>query len=214
MKFCVIGLGRFGYQVAVTLAENGMEVLGVDNREETVANIRDQITQAICMHVESEHSLRAVGIEEMDVIIVAMGENIAESILITALLKKRLKMPRVITRAVNSIHKETLKLIGADEVVLPEVETALRVADHLSHPYADMIRITRDFGIMHIKTPQRFVGKSIAALKLFDSYQVYCVGIKKDEIITPIKKSYVIQDGDILTCTGKTESLNGIAKLS
>lgn len=214
MKFCVIGLGRFGYQVAITLAEQGMEVLGVDNREETIASIRDQITQAICMNVESEASLRSIGIEEMDVVIVAMGENVAQSILITALLKKRFKMPRVITRAVSAIHKETLKLIGADEVVLPEQEIAIRVADHLSHPYADTIRVTRDFGIMHIRTPKKFVGKSIAALKLFDTYQVYCVGIKKGEEVTPVKKSYIIQDNDTLVCTGKVESLNALTKLA
>ena len=61
MRFCVIGLGRFGYRVATTLAENGMEVLGIDNNESIIASIRDQITQAICLKVHDEDSLRSTG---------------------------------------------------------------------------------------------------------------------------------------------------------
>ena len=90
MKFCVIGLGRLGYQVAVTLAENGMEVMAVDSNEGIVASIRDKVTQAICMRVTDEASMRSIGVDEMDTVIVAMGENFAQSILITALIKKKL----------------------------------------------------------------------------------------------------------------------------
>src|SRR5258706_11709393 len=104
MKFCVIGLGRFGYQVATVLAENGMEVIAVDSNESIVASIRDLVTQAVCMRVTDEASLRSIGAEEMDTVIVATGENFAQSILITALLKKRLNVPHVIARAINDIH--------------------------------------------------------------------------------------------------------------
>ena len=103
MKFCVIGLGRFGYQVATALAENGMEVMAIESDEAIVASIRDAVTQAICMQVTDESSLRSVGVDEMDTVIVAMGENFAESILITALLKKRLLTKKVITRAVMPV---------------------------------------------------------------------------------------------------------------
>ena len=139
MKFCVIGLGRFGYQVATTLAENGMEVMGVDSNELIIASIRDQITQAICIQVSDAVSLRSIGVEEIDTIIVAMGENFAQSILITALLKKRLSIPLVITRAINEIHKEILLLIGADRVVLPEQEIGTKLAYNLSLPFAKNI---------------------------------------------------------------------------
>src|SRR5256885_2026701 len=103
MKFCVIGLGRFGYQVATGLAEHGMEVMAVDSNEAIVASIRDQVTHAVCMLVVDEVSLRSIGIDEMDTVIVATGENFAQAILITALLKKRLHVPHVIARAINEI---------------------------------------------------------------------------------------------------------------
>src|SRR5579862_7229433 len=106
MKFCVIGLGRFGYQVATALAEHGMEVLAIDSNESIVDAIKDNVTQAICMRVRDETSLQSIGIEEMESVVVAMGDDFAESVLITALLKKRLKVPHVVARAIDEIHKE------------------------------------------------------------------------------------------------------------
>ena len=213
MKFCVIGLGRFGYQVAATLAENGMEVLGVDSNETIVASIRDQITQAICLRIHDESSLRSIGVEEMDTVIVAMGENFAQSILVTALLKKRLQVPFVITRALSEIHKEILKLIGADQVVLPEQEIGIRLADNLSTPYGQLFRLTKNFGISQSPAPQKFVGKKLSDLKLIEQYKVQCLGIKKNEEIISIDKNYIIEPTDKLIISGNTDKLTQIAKL-
>src|ERR1700752_1933697 len=115
MKFCVIGVGRLGYHVAVTLADNGMEVLAVDSNEIIIDSIRDKVSQAICLRITDEDDLRNIGVADFDVVIVAMGENFAESILVTALLKQNLKIGRVITRSINKIHKNILQLIGADQ---------------------------------------------------------------------------------------------------
>jgi trk system potassium uptake protein TrkA len=134
MKFCVIGVGRFGYHVAVTLAENGMEVLAIDANETIIASIKDKVTQAICLRITDEESLRSVGVEDMDTVIVAMGENFAQSILVTALLKRRLHIKTIITRSISDIHRDILLLIGADQVVLPEREEGRRVADILPDP--------------------------------------------------------------------------------
>ena len=213
MKFCVIGLGRFGYRVATTLADNGMEVLGIDSNESIVASIRDQITQAICLRVNDETVLRSIGIEEMDTVIVAMGENFAQSILVTALLKKRLNIPTVITRAVSEIHKDILKLIGADQVILPEQEVGIRLADNLSYPYAQLIRLTRNFGITQIKAPSKFVGKTIGSLKLFERYQVRCIGIKRDEEIETIGSDYVVNADEGLVFAGAMDKLVIVTKL-
>jgi len=149
MKFCVIGLGRFGYQVATGLAEHGMEVLAVDSHEAIVASIRDYVTHAVCMRVTDEASLRSIGVDEMDTVIVATGENFAQSVLITALLKKRLNTQRVIARAINDIHQEILSLLGADEMILPEKEIGIRLADRLSSPFTDAYTI--DEGVRVLK---------------------------------------------------------------
>ena len=214
MKFCVIGLGRFGYQVALVLAENGMEVIAIDSNESIIASIRDSVTQAICMRVTDEASLRSVGVDEMDTVIVAMGENFAQSILITALLKKRLNIPKVIARAVNDINKDILKLVGADRVILPEKEIGIRLADNLSSPFTDLIRLTKNFAISQIMAPHPFVGKTIEELQLLKNYEVHCIGIREnDEKVKPVGPDYKVVENDKLIFAGYNKDLEKIAKL-
>lgn len=213
MKFGVIGLGRFGHDVAILLAENGMEVLAVDDNESVISSIRDNVTDAICMRVTDETSLRNIGIDQMDTVIIAMGENVAQSILITALLKKKLKIKKVITRAVSEIHKEILTLVGADQVILPEKEVGIHLADRLSSPFIDLVRLSKNFSISQLLAPKKFAGKTIGELDLFEHFQVYCIGYKEDEEIIPIGPDYVIQSTDRLVFSGNRDNLERITKL-
>ncbi len=213
MKFCVIGVGRFGYHVAVTLADNGMEVLAVDSNESIVASIRDKVSQAVCMRVTDEESLRSIGVEDMGTVIVAMGENFAQSILVTALLKHRLNIPRVITRSISEIHREILQLIGADEVILPEREVGKKLADKLSLPFNALVRLSRDFCISQIEAPDRFVKKSIKALQLPTTYGVTCIGRKLDDHIEPLEDDYIIKEHDQLIFSGTIKDTTKVAKL-
>lgn len=213
MKFCVIGLGRFGYQVATVLAENGMEVMAIDSNESIVASIRDQVTQAVCMRVADEDSLRSLGVEEMDTVIVAMGENFAQSILVTALLKKRLKIKRVIARAINDIHKEILQLTGADQVILPEKEIGIRLADNLSSPFTELLRLSKDFSISQINAPDLFIGKTMREIDEYHTYQVHCIGLKEADRIIPLDPEYRIQPGDKMIFAGMNKQLERVAKL-
>lgn len=213
MKFGVIGLGRFGHDVATLLAENGMEVLAVDDNESTIASIKDNVTQAVCIRITDEASLRSIGMDEMDTVIVAMGENIAQSILITALLKKRLQIKKVITRAVSEIHKEILTLVGADQVILPEKEVGIHLADRLSSPFIDLLRISKDFSISQLIAPKKFVGKKVKELELYEDYQLYCIGLKKGEDIISIDPEHTIMSTDRLVFSGDKENLEKIAKL-
>lgn len=214
MKFCVIGLGRFGYQVAITLAENGMEVMAIDSNETIIASIRDQVTQAICMRVTDEASLRSVGVDTMDAAIVAIGENFAQSIVITVLLKKALKVPKIIARAVSDIHKDILKLVGADRIVLPEKEIGLRLADSLSSSFNDLLRVSKGFSISQLTAPKEFVGQKISDLDLFENYTVHCIGIKDSkDSINAINPEYTVKVNDKLIFAGKIQDLETIAQL-
>ena len=214
MKFCIIGLGRFGYEVAITLAHNGMEVLAIDSNEATIASIRDKVTQAICMRVTDEDSLRSIGVDEMDTVIVAMGENFAQSILVTALLKQRLKIPHIITRSISSIHKDILQLIGADEVILPEQEVGRRLADGLSLPFKGLIRLSSQFCISQLPAPEKFVGQRIQDLMLPTNYGVTCIGRKLKEEIEPVNDQHVINADDILVFSGTVKDLTRLTKLA
>lgn len=215
MKFCVIGLGRFGYQVATTLAEKGMDVMAVDSNESIVSSIRDYVTHAICMRVIDESSLRNIGADEMETVIVAIGEGFAQSILITALLKKHLKTPTVITRATNDVHAEILSLVGADRIVLPEKEIGIKIADNLSSPFTDLVRLTQEFAISFMAAPHSFVGKRVRDLKLYDRYHVQCIGLKNVDLnqVALIDPEHIIQPNDRLVFAGNTQNLEQINEL-
>lgn len=214
MRFCVIGLGRFGYQLATVLAENGMEVVAIDSNESIVSSIRDQVTQAICMRITDESSLRGIGVDEIETVIVATGENFAQSILITALLKKRLQIPKVIARAINDIHQDILKLVGADRTILPEKEIGIRLAHNLSSPFTDLTQITKNFLISQIIAPQKFVGHDIASLDLYKNYKVHCIGIKQnDEKVISIDPAYIVKEKDRLLFSGHKSDLEKLTKL-
>ena len=212
MKFCVIGVGRFGYHVATTLAENGMEVLAVDGNEAIIASIRDQVTQAVCIRIRDEDSLRSIGVEEMDTVIVAMGENFAQSILVTALAKHRLKVSTVITRSISDIHREILLLIGADQVILPEREEGRRIADLLSLPFKAVTRLASNFCISELEAPESFQKKSIKELDFPTTYNVICIGKMEDENIEHLSEEYIVTENDVLLFSGTIKDLSRMPK--
>lgn len=210
MKFCVIGVGRLGYHVAVTLADNGMEVLAIDSNETIIDSIRDKVSQAVCMRITDEDDLRNIGVPDFDVVIVAMGENFAESILVTALLKQNLKIKRVITRSINKIHKNILLMIGADQVVLPEQDAGIKLADTLSLSFANLTRLTNTFSISYAKVPKKAVGKTIEALQ--ELYNVSCIGKKVGDDIVPLSKEYILKEQDLLVYAGDNKDLEKLTK--
>ncbi len=207
MKFCIIGLGRFGYQLAISLAQQGMEVLAIDKDEAIVTSIKDKVTQSVCLKVADEESLQSIGVEDVDTVVVAMGENFEQSILITAILKKRLNIPYVIARSTNAIHDDILRLVGADKVVLPERYVGKRLAINLSMPFVDLIHINDTFSITQIKAPQDFIGKTIADLNLRKSRRVNCIAVKKGEDILLIDSDYIVMENDVLLLAGNNTNL-------
>ncbi len=212
MKFCVIGFGRFGYHVATTLAENNMEVLAIDSNEAIIADIRDQVTQAICIRIRDVESLKTIGVDETDTVIVAMGENFAQSILVTALCKQKLKIRRVITRSISDIHREILLLIGADQVILPEREEGRRIADLLSLPFKAVTRLAANYLISELIAPEEFQKKSISELNFPESYGVICIGKRDGEDIEPITPTYLVTENDVLLFSGTIKNLTRLPK--
>ncbi len=212
MKCTVIGLGRFGYQLAVSLADQGMEVMAIDSSESIIASIRDKVTQAVCLRVTDEESLLTLGIEDMDTVVVSMGEDFAQSILITALLKKHLNVKNVIARAVNKIHENILMLVGADRVVFPERDLGIKLANNLTFSLIEFFQVTERFAITEIITPKSFIGKTISELQLKKSRQVSCIGVNKEGEISLISPDYVVQEKDMLLFAGKNDKLAELAK--
>ncbi len=213
MRFCIIGLGRFGYQLAVSLAEQGAEVLAIDKNAEVVESIKDNVTQAVALSVTDEESLRAVGIEDMHTVVVSTGEDFAQSVLITALLKKRIKMPFVVARAINTIHEEILLIVGADKVVLPERDMGVRLADMLSIPFLELVPLFGTLAATVIKSPPSFVNKPIHTLSFYKAKKISCVAVKKGDEFVLISPDYVVMPGDEFLWVGERRHLSSLVMM-
>src|SRR6478735_3493126 len=143
-------MGRFGSAVAKTLSQLGFEVLAIDQNEETIQDVSAYVTHAVQADSTDEEALRALGIRNFDVVVVAIGEDIQSSILTTLILKD-LGVPAIIVKAKNELHGKVLNKIGADKVIFPERDMGLRVAHHLVSPnILDYIDLSDDYSIMEM----------------------------------------------------------------
>ena len=207
MKFCIIGLGIFGKKISEKLFEHGAEVLAIDSDEHEIAAIQNTVTQAICTEIVDKSSLEAVGIEEIDIVVIAIGDNIAQSILIAAIIKKWFQHVKVIARAASQTQKEILELLKVDQVVLPEEETATELADVLSSPFANIARLSNTFSIGRINISEQHIGKKVQDLDLYKKYKVNCIAVQRDKEFISINSNYVILDYDELVVAGKDDDI-------
>ncbi len=212
MKFCIIGLGRFGKQLAKSLAEHNAEVLAVDSDEHEIAGVQNYVTQAICTEIIDTASLEAIGIENVDVAIIGIGENIAQSILIAAIIKKRFRHIKVVARATSETQKEILDLLKVDLVVRPEEEAAIALADTLSSPFANLARLSRTFSIGLITVPSEFIGKKIKDLDIYNQHNIHCIAVKREKEFISINENYTILDYDELVVSGKNDDIEQFDK--
>lgn len=209
-QFLVIGLGRFGMSLALTLAEKGYEVLGIDHREGPVQEAADVLTQAVQLDATVDKDLLSVGIKNFDVAVVAIGHDIEASILCTLNLKE-VGIPHIVCKAQSQLHGKVLKKIGADRVVFPERDMGIRVANNLvSTNLLDYIDLSDDFSIREITAPKFVVDKTLAELKLPTKLGINIIAIKTDPEninITPGAND-VIRSGNVLVVVGENRRLD------
>ncbi len=213
-SFVVIGLGRFGSEVAQQLCAQGREVLAIDVHHDLVQHISDKVTQAVVADARDIGVLRAVGVHEFDCAIVAIGGNLADSVLATMHLKE-LGVPFVVCKAHDEVHKQVLLKLGADRVVIPEKENAIRLAKSLSSTNVlDYIELSDDYGIIEMPAPKTWCQKSLIELNIRAKLGVNIIGIKRQgEITISPAADFRILEGDVLVVLGSTEALNMVQKL-
>lgn len=228
-KFAVIGLGRFGTSVAKTLAQKGQQVVAIDKNEDLVHNVMDYVTKAICLDAADEKAVRSVGIQDVDVAICGIGTDIEASILVTLILKD-IGVPVIICKATNEAHKKVLEKIGATRVILPEMDTGMRIAETLvsiSDTVVDHIGLSGNSSIIEIIVPEEFVGKSLRDLNIRAEYGVNVIAIKKknkvvkggveseeESINVTPQADAIIMKGDILVVFGENDKLENLKEKS
>jgi trk system potassium uptake protein TrkA len=182
-QFAVIGLGRFGRAVCITLNSLGYEVLGIDNNEQQVTQaLKDEIAaHTIQLDSTQRLALEEAGIPDFDTVIVAIGNYIEESV-ITTLNVKELGVKYVVSKASSEIHGKLLHRVGADQVVFPEHEMGCNLARALTRPgLLDRFELDPDNSIVEVRVPSAFDQKTIAELDLRNKYGVTLLALTQPD---------------------------------
>lgn len=209
-QFVIIGLGRFGTSVAQTLYSLGHEVLALDKDEHAVHDIMNNVTQAVQADAREEDTLQALGVRNLDVAIVAIGDDLEANILITLMLKE-MGIPYVVAKARSVQHGKVLERIGADKIVYPEQDMGIRLANNLIRTNVmDFIELSLDYSIFEIIAPAQFVNKTIGKLNLRAHYKINVVALKKskDKIIIAPGANQVIEENDIMVIVSNKKALS------
>lgn len=208
-EFVVFGLGRFGRSVATTLADSGCGVLVVDNSQEKVQDMADVVTYAVKADVTDAEVLESLGISNFDGAVVAIGENLEASVMVT-ILSKELGIPYVLAKAQNDLHAKILKKVGADMVVFPEKETGIRIAHNLTMGnFFNAIELSSTFSLMDIDVLNEWDGQTLKELNLRAKYKINVIAIKRDshmDINPPADQ--IVSKNDALVVIGNNEMLN------
>ena len=213
-SYIVIGLGRFGSEVARRLCQLGCEVLAVDTNAELVQNVSADVTHAVVADGRDKGVLRALGAGDFDCGIVAIGDSLADSVLATMNLKE-LGVPYIVAKAHDETHRRVLEKLGADRVVIPEKEYADRLAKSLSSANVlDYIELSEDYGIIDLPAPDSWAGKNIRELNVRAKLGVNILAVKKDSKINVSPAAdYTVCKGDIMVILGGTAALKAVQKL-
>ena len=200
------------------MAEQGCQVLCIDSDSEKLAAVKGFATQAVQVDATNEDSLRAIGIREIDVAVVSMGQNMEAAVMVTMVLKE-LGVKEIIAKAVTPLHGRVLQKTGADRLVFPERDMGIRVAEGLVSPnILDHLEVSKGCSIVELVCPGEFVGRSIRDLGVRSKYGVTIVAIHKkgkggEETIMNPGPNEVIDRGDILVLIGRERDIHRL-KLS
>jgi trk system potassium uptake protein TrkA len=207
----VIGLGRFGGQVAEALVRLGHEVLAIDEDLAIVQHWADRLTHVVQADSTDEQALRQLGVPDFGRAIVGIGTHIEASVL-TVLALAELGVREVWAKAITAKHGKILSAVGAHHVVYPEREMGDRVAHLIASRMLDYIEFDDGFAIAKTRPPQAAVGQTLAGSALRTRYGVTVVGVKRsNEDFTYARPETVVPPDALLIVAGSTEAVQRFA---
>ncbi|MDZ4823494.1 MAG: TrkA family potassium uptake protein [Flavobacteriales bacterium] len=228
-KFAVIGAGRYGREISLKLAEQGAEVYTFDVNEERIEDIKDSVALAVTLDATDKKALEANRINDMDAAIIAIGENF-EATVLTALNLIDLDVPRVIARASGENQMRILEKIGINEVLSPESEVAVIIADRLINPsITAFLRLPDEYEIAEIKCPKGIAGRSLEDIGLRNKYGLTLITIKRayemkenndgeiqmeEHIMGVVKSETVVYESDTLVVFGTVNNVKRFIEIN
>ncbi|HEX15648.1 MAG: TrkA family potassium uptake protein [Deltaproteobacteria bacterium] len=213
MKFGVIGLGNFGATVARALFEGGHEVVVLDRDKGRVQAAQKFASQAIIADATQKKVLEELGLDKMDAVVVSLGKDLSASVLVTLYLRD-LKVKKIVVKIASEDHGRVLEKVGATEIVFPEKDMALRLAQSLTSPnILDYLPLSPEFSLIELAPPKDFIGKSLAELRLRSRYGVNVLAVRQiipEKMIINPPADFVIKDSDVLVVLGRREDIERI----
>jgi trk system potassium uptake protein len=221
-RFAVIGLGYFGSNLARELSRQGAEVIAIDNTLGKIEEIKDDVAYAVRLDSTDERTLRNQGLEDLDGVIVSIGEEF-ENALLTCVLLLEFGCRNVIVKSTSPIHTRIFKSIGVHTIISPDLAVAERLAVSLvSRSILDTIPLTDEYSIMQIRAPRFMVGQTLLGLDLRAKYDVNLITIKRllpapdggthETIIGVPRPDSRIEKDDILILMGSPGSIGRLVK--
>ncbi|MFP4033720.1 MAG: potassium channel family protein [Desulfococcaceae bacterium] len=215
-QFAVIGVGKFGHYLAVDLYEKGHDVVAVDRRNDLVQEIRDKVSQAVVADSTDMQALEALGLKEMDAVVVCIGDSSLSNSILTALNVHDIGAPRLLAKAINDSHARILRKIGADEVFFPEKDQAASLAERLHNPSVlDYLPFIEGYSMIQILPPEEFVGKALKDLNLINRYGVQVVAVQEEtsgKMRMIPTGDYRLREEDVMIVLGPNDSLEKLRK--
>ena len=182
-SYAVFGLGRYGIAVAKELVNNGADVLAVDIDEDIVNSAVADIPFCRCADITDPEVIKQLGISNVDVVVVAMANNLEASVM-SVILCKEAGVNMVIAKCADEMQGKILCKVGADKVVYPESESGVRLAKNLlSAGMVDLIDLSEDISVIEIPVKEKWVGKTLIELDLRKKYAINIIAIRNGEDI-------------------------------
>jgi trk system potassium uptake protein TrkA len=177
-RIAVVGIGQFGFQLAIGLTQKGFEVIAIDQKDELVEEIKDLVYQSIILDSTDEKAMRSINIDHVDTAFVAIGANVQSSLLTTALLQ-RMDIQDIYVRGISLLQESILKSMGIKNIISIEKEMGIQVANTLaSQGVGKYIAISDRHSIMEVHVPGFMVGKSLKEINPRSQYRIMVMGIK------------------------------------
>ncbi|MBO5321197.1 MAG: TrkA family potassium uptake protein [Clostridia bacterium] len=211
--YAIIGLGRFGYALAMELALSDADLIVLDRDEDKVRELREYTENAFVVKNLEKKTLLETGVQNADVAVVCIGEALDTSILTTLNLTS-MGVPHIIAKARSYEHGKVLEKLGA-EVVYPERDIAIRLAHRLEvSTVLDFIQLSEKLNITKLLVPESLVGKTIVSANLRGKYDANIIAIENEsELIETVLPEYVFKKGDLLFVSGTKDGLNRLCEL-
>ena len=183
-SYAVFGLGRYGIAVARELADSGAEVIAVDFDERIVNAAAAELPICKCADITDPEVIRQLGIANVDVVIIAMANNLEASVMAVTLCKE-IGVKTVIAKCANEMHQKILSRVGADKVVFPENESGIRLAKNLlSSGFVDMVSLAKNVSMVELDVKPEWCGKNLIELNLRKKYSINVVALRRGDMVS------------------------------